>query len=216
MTLVNINPNTTVKISSESRALLERAHKDGLTVLYSYILKYPTRDSEYTYFEYSTDNTSSCGYSFSRTMFAHKDDVITVDQLKEMLYPSTKHQLKNGDATPITKTSYTLIREIAKNYNVPLFPSMEEDSFEKELSLGSPYYRFDGHRIIRNDTDINKLSLDEFILKMMGLSKPSSIGVKLNESYTATVTKDSIKVGCQTFPHSIIKEIQKAIKEITE
>lgn len=40
--------------------------------------------------------------------------------------------------------------------------------------------------------------------------------LKLNKDYSAVVTKQSIKVGCQTFDHSIIKQLytlsQKALK----
>jgi hypothetical protein len=36
---------------------------------------------------------------------------------------------------------------------------------------------------------------------------PSKIDVKLNDSYTATVSKGNVKVGCQTFPIEKIQEI---------
>lgn len=39
--------------------------------------------------------------------------------------------------------------------------------------------------------------------------------VKLNSSYTAKVYKDKIEVGCQTFPVSILKELTKALKEVS-
>lgn len=44
--------------------------------------------------------------------------------------------------------------------------------------------------------------------------KPTSIAVKLNDSYEAVVTKDSIKVGCQTFPISILKELNEAAAKL--
>lgn len=40
------------------------------------------------------------------------------------------------------------------------------------------------------------------------------ISVKLNDSYTAVITEKGIKVGCQTFPLSIVEELAKAIKTI--
>lgn len=43
---------------------------------------------------------------------------------------------------------------------------------------------------------------------------PDEIEVKLNDTYTAKVTKDSIKVGCQTFPVSILKELNEALKNL--
>jgi len=38
--------------------------------------------------------------------------------------------------------------------------------------------------------------------------------VVLNNEYTAEVTKDNIKVGCQLFPHSIVKDLQEALDKI--
>lgn len=46
-------------------------------------------------------------------------------------------------------------------------------------------------------------------------NKPdSTISVKLNDQYTATVTKDTVRVGCQTFSHEIIRKVVKAMDEI--
>jgi len=42
---------------------------------------------------------------------------------------------------------------------------------------------------------------------------PQSYDVKLNHEYTATITKDTIKVGCQTFPISILDKLQDARKK---
>lgn len=39
------------------------------------------------------------------------------------------------------------------------------------------------------------------------------VEVKLNASYTASVSRDGIKVGCQTFPLSILDALNKAAKE---
>ena len=43
---------------------------------------------------------------------------------------------------------------------------------------------------------------------------PQECKVKLNSDYTATVTKETIKVGCQTFPVSILKDLQKALESL--
>jgi len=40
--------------------------------------------------------------------------------------------------------------------------------------------------------------------------KPTEYDVKLNSEYTAKVTKDTIEVGCQTFPVSILKDLREA------
>lgn len=41
--------------------------------------------------------------------------------------------------------------------------------------------------------------------------KPTSISVRLNDSHTAVVTLDNIKVGCQDFPVTVVDEIKKAL-----
>ena len=217
MTFVNINPNTSVKISKESRALLERAHKDGIIRMYGATLEEPKYDDSYRYFAYSEDFTIEERYSFSRFCTTEPKCLVTVEQLEKMLYPM-KHNLVEGDAVKITPGSHAVVRELAKKYNVPLFKDMEEDSYEDEMNFNCParYYRFSVNQIIRNDVNVNLISLDEFALKMMGSYKPSYVEVKLNEQHVAVVSKNNIKVGCQSFPHSIVGELQKAIEQFAE
>jgi hypothetical protein len=45
---------------------------------------------------------------------------------------------------------------------------------------------------------------------------PDEINVKLNDSYDAIVTKDGIKVGCQTFSHDIVDKLKSAIEQINK
>lgn len=205
---VNIAAGTAVKISPESRALLERAHNDGLIEMYENTFSQPIKDKEWKYFMLNSDNE-----------WMRSDSpicILSVEELEKMLYPVT-HNLVSGDSTPITRESHIIVRELAKKYNIPMHRGMEEDTYEKEMSYSTTHYKYNGSQIIRNsNVRDNGLSLDVFILKMMGLHKPSSIEVKLNENHTATVTKDSIKVGCQTFPHSVVGELQKAIEEMTK
>jgi hypothetical protein len=44
----------------------------------------------------------------------------------------------------------------------------------------------------------------------------SDINVKLNDNHDAIVTKDGIKVGCQTFSHDIVEKLKNAIEEINK
>ena len=44
--------------------------------------------------------------------------------------------------------------------------------------------------------------------------KPTTKILKLNASYDATITKDTVKVGCQTFPISIIEQILAESKKL--
>lgn len=44
--------------------------------------------------------------------------------------------------------------------------------------------------------------------------KPKSVEVKLNDNHTAIVSADTVKVGCQTFPASIISELAEAHNKV--
>lgn len=57
--------------------------------------------------------------------------------------------------------------------------------------------------------DIGKL--DEIIKK-----HKAPVEVKLNESYTAIVSKDTIKVGCQTFKIGILTSLLAAHKKVSD
>jgi hypothetical protein len=50
--------------------------------------------------------------------------------------------------------------------------------------------------------------------KIKFVAQPKSIKVQLNSEYVATVTKTEIKVGCQTFPVSIIKDLSRAYNDL--
>ena len=54
-----------------------------------------------------------------------------------------------------------------------------------------------------------------FILKKVRLPKAQrKEHIKINGDYTAIVSTEGIKVGCQTFPLSVIDELAKAIKQV--
>ena len=40
-----------------------------------------------------------------------------------------------------------------------------------------------------------------------------AVTIKLNDEYSAIVSKDDVKVGCQTFTHTAILEVAEAIKK---
>lgn len=49
--------------------------------------------------------------------------------------------------------------------------------------------------------------------KFLSLKKELEIEIKLNDEYTAIISKDNVKVGCQTFPLSVIQELYNALKK---
>lgn len=76
-----------------------------------------------------------------------------------------------------------------------------------------------GHWSIRHSADKSYgnpkiVTLDD--LYEMESFGPKSAKVKLNENHAAIVTKDSIKVGCQTFPVSIIQDLADALVKVTQ
>lgn len=44
----------------------------------------------------------------------------------------------------------------------------------------------------------------------------AAVEYKLNASYTALITKDEVKVGCQTFPWAVIKGLVTAHKKLVD
>lgn len=58
--------------------------------------------------------------------------------------------------------------------------------------------------------DYKTITFDEFL----ALEEPLIIKVKLNDGHTALVSKDGIKVGCQTFPLSIATELVAAVVQV--
>lgn len=71
---------------------------------------------------------------------------------------------------------------------------------------------------------INELDKNDYVIALrlcLGniplsavIEKPTMINVKLNSSYTAEVYKDTVVVGCQTIPFSVIEEIVEANKKL--
>jgi hypothetical protein len=55
-------------------------------------------------------------------------------------------------------------------------------------------------------------TLSAFIAAIADYRQP--VFVQLNEKHKAKVSKDSIEVGCQTFPHSIVKDLADAIAKV--
>ena len=54
-----------------------------------------------------------------------------------------------------------------------------------------------------------------FLIELEKNLTPEEYKVKLKDNYIAIVSKDHIKVGCQTFPVSNIKDLQVAYNKIT-
>ncbi len=57
-------------------------------------------------------------------------------------------------------------------------------------------------------------TLDEVLTLISTPVKPTNVEVKLNDEYTAVVTKDTIVVGCQTFPISALTALNEAVNKL--
>jgi len=54
---------------------------------------------------------------------------------------------------------------------------------------------------------------DEFI---SNFEKPTEIKIKLNDKYTALVTKNEINVGCQTFTKEVFEDVYNALLKLNQ
>jgi hypothetical protein len=64
----------------------------------------------------------------------------------------------------------------------------------------------DGYAVPQSGT----VTLQEFLLALVRFEKAK--GVKLTETYTALVSFDSVKVGCQTFSHEVVRKLADAVR----
>lgn len=104
------------------------------------------------------------------------------------------------------KTNGTTVYKVT---GVTMYNLLEED--RRSLNCNE-YYKNNGK--------------EDFVVLMLGRSanvpydaatlyeKPKEATVILNENYRAIVSKELIKVGCQTFPVSILKDLEKALKSL--
>jgi hypothetical protein len=125
-----------------------------------------------------------------------------------------KHQLKENDTLAnVTAEQWAVIKAIAQKQGIPIY--------KDNLSYTYPYKVFP-HIKMHSDGDIcgcridySAIPFETFISKMLGIYKGPNIEVVLNNSHTAIVSKDSVKVGCQTFTHEAIERLYNASKEAT-
>ena len=128
-----------------------------------------------------------------------------------------KHQLKENDTLAnVTAEQWAVIKAIAKANDVPIFRTTLEREYpcENYAHLSMLQGDLAGNRCI-DGSDV-ALSFETFISKMLGTYKDPNIEVVLNDRHTAIVSKDSVKVGCQTFSYEVIERLYNASKEATK
>lgn len=112
--------------------------------------------------------------------------------------------------------------------NVPVFEGSAEEFVRKHSDFLSPgtsciHITTNGNDMVSSFLAIHIPFPKEFVIyKTLGevteaLSKEISSAspiLKLNSEYTAEVTKDVVKVGCQTFTHEKVLELAELVKKV--
>jgi hypothetical protein len=149
--------------------------------------------------------------------FKNNPTILTPTEFLNIINKKTmKHQLKEKDTLAnVTAEQWEVIKAIAKHNDIPIYPPRIEDGFPDS---GHPHLTYNmelaGNCTREGDNARKWLSFETFIAKMLGTYKDPNIEVVLNDSYTAIVSKDSVKVGCQTFSHEKIKELYEATQKV--
>lgn len=104
----------------------------------------------------------------------------------------------------------SVCEKLGYKHTVSKFGDTEEEPWNIVLS-DNYYMTFDSRKTFITQTHNGVvITLDELI--KLKTFKPKK--VKLNDIYTATVYKETIMVGCQTFTHSAIEALYKAMKGV--
>jgi hypothetical protein len=153
------------------------------------------------------------GTSNSTVGFRNPVHILTPTEFLNIINKNTmKHQLERRDAlASVTREQLSIINAIAKQKGIGTTKVIDSllgtgstlvfssDSYPDKISISTHW-------------DYNFLPFETFISKMLGTYKSPNIEVVLNDSYKAIVSKDSVKVGCQTFSHEKIKELHEAVQ----
>jgi hypothetical protein len=149
-----------------------------------------------------------------------------------------KYQFKNNwdhkdKVLTVESINPTCIRfeEISSSWDPDYFELVETETFEDKIvkaykMIGtSVYWRNNNNKILQHK--VQSIIIESNTIRLWNrtsgtyldygriIEKPKEVEVKLNEAHNATVTENTIKVGCQTFPISIIDDLVKAKKELT-
>lgn len=129
------------------------------------------------------------------------------------------------DKVVICKQKLTLAqtKEIFKmciDVDIPIY----EDTLKKPLDDVYPFLIFSSNNTLSQDTgcwidnSYIEVSHAEFKAFLRGKGKytppPKPITLSLNDEYDAEISKDGVKVGCQTFTHEIIDKLHALSKKM--
>lgn len=137
-----------------------------------------------------------------------KDKVLTVT---DVVYESLI--FKETDDHKWRSVYFELVEESFEDKIVKAYKLIGETVMYKVITT-EEFKHFTIRYIKIHENSIRLYNIDDnFIHYSSVVTPPESITVELNKEYKAIVTKDTIQVGCQTFPISIIDELVKARKQ---
>ena len=105
------------------------------------------------------------------------------------------------------------ILHLAIDGNCPINSATSKTVLDKvypKFFFDKEYQRISQTKAITGDKEYIWVSFEEFKAFLKGKGKcklPFKQDLRLSSSYTATVSKENVKVGCQTFTHDIIKQL---------
>ncbi len=95
----------------------------------------------------------------------------------------------------------------------PVSPLVLENTMKGENIKDYPYVYVDGS--CAGATSIMPDNKTQYCFADMGkITAQKEFEVVLNDNHTAIVTKDTIKVGCQAFPISVLDALNKAYEKV--
>jgi len=170
------------------------------------------RGSSFIYYGFD----GSCNYGGTDALdnpnhFQNNPTILTPTEFLNIVNKKTmKHNLKENDAVAnVTAEQLEVVKTIANQNGIAIC-----ETFLKEGLKKYPAFFFASNSEIAGTQNSyhlrNYMKFEKFILKMMGKEVFTPIEVKLNDSYKAVVTPESVKVGCQEFTHQAIKEVYEA------
>jgi hypothetical protein len=146
--------------------------------------------------------------------FKNNPTILTPTEFLNILNKKTmKHNLKKNDAVAnVTAEQWEIIKAIGQQNGINIYSGTANASYPRSDYHG--LYFCDSQDVIAGTMILNScynvVPFEKFLLKMMGKEVFTPIEAKLNDSYTAVVTPESVKVGCQEFTHQAIKEVYEA------
>ncbi len=143
-----------------------------------------------------------------------------IDALVKAARDAASGAAKNTNLVKIMTSDIALRKAIialAKSQNIAIGNESGVDyaSYGVVTFLEDYSVNFSG-RHSHNDSICTEVTLDKFLTAMLAEKKPAKIEVKLNSSYAAVVTKETVEAGGYRFPITVIDQLVKARNEVKQ